>query len=615
MHNGNSVSIVSKSVVILAGGFGTRMGASFPNIPKPLIPVQKVPVLEHLIRECKKYNFCNILILVHHDQEKIIDYFQDGSDWGVSLEYLFEEKPLGTGGALYQCADLVNDDFLIMYADVYSHLNLEDLMNFHIRSGNQITCVTHPNDHPFDSDILETDLNDNLIKVHPYPHQEDAWLPNNVNAALYCGNKKIFTAVVSDEKFDIAQDYLQLLLSLGYKVGAYKTIEYIKDMGTPKRLEKVTSDIKNKIVESRSKEKKKKAIYLDRDGTINVETGYIRKVDNFFLEHGVEHAIAKINSSEFLALCVTNQAVIARGELNIDGLNNVHNKMETLLGRSGAYLDDILFCPHHPDSGFVGEISELKISCICRKPRSGMLETFSKMYNIDNSISFMIGDRFSDVLAGNQVGAMSILLASGAKDKQDQYMVRPFLVLANLNESVQFVIEAYQRVAAITKQIVNLVKENTNIIFIGGTCGLTRIAVASVLQRSLENVTILSSDTKDEQSFSWDKECESKAVLLEKLLSGERTSFKDNCFVDYLDKSFSFGQRNISNQPLIIVEGRHSFKYINSEEIVFPHKQSFYVGGSQLTEVTSESAIGVNGSDIKLLYDNIITTNLVGDDQ
>ena len=118
----------------------------------------------------------------------------------------------------------------------------------------------------------------------------------------------------------------------------------------------------------------------------------------------VPDAIKKINSSEYLTIIVTNQPVIARGEVTIEELNNIHNKMETLLGYSGAYIDGLYYCPHHPDKGFEGERKEYKIECNCRKPKPGMLLKAADEYNIDLSDSWMIGDSKNDILCGKNAG-------------------------------------------------------------------------------------------------------------------------------------------------------------------------------------------------------------------
>ena len=175
-------------------------------------------------------------------------------------------------------------------------------------------------------------------------------------------------------------------------------------MGTPERFHQVESDFKSSIVEAKNLHHKQKAIFLDRDGTINKYVGFLRNIDDFELIDGAAEAIKKINESGYLAIVVTNQPVIARGEVSWDELNEIHRKMQTLLGRDGAYLDGIYICPHHPDKGFAGERPEYKIACDCRKPKPGLLLRAAKDFNIDLSQSYMIGDDARDVEAGQNAG-------------------------------------------------------------------------------------------------------------------------------------------------------------------------------------------------------------------
>ena len=156
---------------------------------------------------------------------------------------------------------------------------------------------------------------------------------------------------------------------------------------------------------------KQRAIFLDRDGTINKYVGFLRNINDFELLPGASDAIKMINSSGYLAIVITNQPVIARGEVTFEELDEIHNKMETLLGNDGAYLDAIYYCPHHPHRGYDGEIPELKIDCDCRKPKPGLLFKAAKDFNIDLSKSWMIGDDDTDVEAGFNAGCRAIKLS------------------------------------------------------------------------------------------------------------------------------------------------------------------------------------------------------------
>ena len=127
--------------------------------------------------------------------------------------------------------------------------------------------------------------------------------------------------------------------------------------------------------------------FAHRDGVVNRHVGHLSNIEDFELIAGVESAISTLNNLGYLCIIVTNQPVIARGELSVDQLGMIHNKMETLLGNNGAYIDGIYYCPHHPDSGFEGEIKELKFDCDCRKPKPGMLLAAKEEFNIDFSDS------------------------------------------------------------------------------------------------------------------------------------------------------------------------------------------------------------------------------------
>ena len=244
-----------------------------------------------------------------------------------------------------------------------------------------------------------------------------------MNAGLHVINPKVleFSGIDADligkngangkpVKVDLDRQLLKPLAGTG-KMFCYDSPEYVKDMGTPERYYSVCADYKEGRVSGKNLKNKQKAVFLDRDGTINKYVGFLRKIDDFELIDGVATAIRKINESGYLAIVVTNQPVIARGEVSFDELEEIHNKMETLLGKEGAYLDAIYYCPHHPHKGYEGECPELKIECDCRKPKPGMLLKAAEDYNFDLSQSWMIGDGENDVKAGINAGCKTVLLS------------------------------------------------------------------------------------------------------------------------------------------------------------------------------------------------------------
>ncbi len=170
---------------------------------------------------------------------------------------------------------------------------------------------------------------------------------------MYLINKTALEGFVSNQKkFDIAQDMFPRLISTGRAIYGYRTVEYLKDMGTPERLRAVENDISMGVCEARSDRVERRAIFLDRDGTLNVERGYIAASDKIELIAESAEAVKIVNKSKYLAVCVTNQPVIARGECGYHGLDEIHGRLDELLGLNGAYLDGLYFCPHHPDMGY-----------------------------------------------------------------------------------------------------------------------------------------------------------------------------------------------------------------------------------------------------------------------
>ena len=399
-------------VVIMAGGRGTRISELFSDIPKPMIPVCGVPVLEREILSLKEQGFTDIILTVGYKAEKIINHFEDGQRYGVHIEYFIEKEPLGNAGALFQMKDKLVEDFLLLNADAMFNVDFNRFVAFHKRHGGLVSLFTHPNNHPYDSGLIISNEKKQVMQWLSKEDNRPEYYENRVNAGLHIINPEVLNKERLAGKIDLDRQVLKPLCGTG-KMYCYDSPEYVKDMGTPNRYHAVCSDFINGIVEEKNLKKKQKAIFLDRDGTINKYVGFLREVEQFELLDGVSEAIKKINQSGYLAVVVTNQPVIARGEVTYDKLHEIHNKMETLLGKDGAYLDGIYFCPHHPDSGFEGEIKELKIDCNCRKPKPGMLIKAAEDLNIDLSMSWMIGDGKSDILAGKNAGCKTALIGEG----------------------------------------------------------------------------------------------------------------------------------------------------------------------------------------------------------
>lgn len=415
-------------VVIMAGGKGTRMLSIASDIPKPMIPIEGRPVLEREIECLCEQGFTDILITVGHLGNVIMDYFGNGLKFGVHITYYFEKKPLGNAGALFQVKDQLTDDFLLLNADAMFDIDFNRFVQYHKTHDAVATLFTHPNSHPYDSGVIIADEHMAVRKWLAKEDERPEYFKNRVNAGLHVLNKKILEQTVEGGKIDLDRQLLKPLAGTG-QMYCYDSTEYVKDMGTPERYYAVCKDFANGIVKARNLKNRQKAIFLDRDGTINEYVGFLTDIKEFRLLDGVAEAIRKINASGYLAIVVTNQPIIARGEVSFTELQEIHNKMETLLGAEGAYIDAIYFCPHHPDKGFEGERVEYKISCDCRKPKPGMLLKAAEDFNIDLSRSWMVGDGKNDVEAGKNAGCKTVLI--GTEDYGQDRKVSSLFAFAN----------------------------------------------------------------------------------------------------------------------------------------------------------------------------------------
>jgi D,D-heptose 1,7-bisphosphate phosphatase len=342
----------------------------------------------------------------------------------VSIRYHEETAPLGTAGCVLEALELLADEFIVLYGDTMLNIDLNRFLRYHRSAQAEATLLAHPNDHPQDSDLLAVDEHGLVSAILPYPHPPGAWLENLVNAAAYVVTKAVLAAYRDRcPSGDFAKHLFPMMLADGRRIAAYRSTEYIKDAGTPERLDKVEADfLSGRVAQGRGA---RPAVFFDRDGTLTASTGLIVGLDELELLPGAAEAVRAANRAGYLAVLVTNQPVIARGECTEAELRVIHNKLETLLGREGAYLDKIYYCPHHPHSGYPGERAELKIECECRKPRAGMILQAAAELNIDLARSWMVGDSTMDILAAQNAGIRSAAVATGNGGVDGRYPAEP----------------------------------------------------------------------------------------------------------------------------------------------------------------------------------------------
>ena len=427
--------------VISAGGKGTRLGNLTRDIPKCLIPIGLKPILRLQLEELARNGIRKAWMLTGHLGEIVDEYLASGKT-PIEVQTIRESMPLGTGGGLAELRGKITDDFLFVYGDLVFSLDLERMKARHNEAHSVVTLLAHPNSHPFDSDLIQADADGKVTAILGKKSPRSGYHRNLVNAGVYIVSPRVIGLVPPNEKHDFEKDILPPLVAAG-EVGCYRTCEYVKDMGTLDRLDRVAKDLGDGFVESRRLNNPQRAIFFDRDGTLNKYVGLLSKPDDLELLPGAAEAVRLGNEKGYLCFVVTNQPVVARGLCTFEEEDEINGKLETLLGAEGAFLDDFRYCPHHPNGGYPGEIASLKIDCGCRKPKTGMLDELAKKYNIDLSRSWLIGDTSSDIQTAKNAGMRSVLVSCGMPEPQRKYQATPEGAASDALEAVRFVLSSY----------------------------------------------------------------------------------------------------------------------------------------------------------------------------
>lgn len=409
--------------IVLVGGRGTRLGA---ELPKPLAPLAGLSVLEHVLGWLAREGAREIVVCSGYRADAIVEAVGDGARFGVSIVHSIEPAPLGTAGAVRHARRHLRERFVIAYGDVVADVDLAAMMNAHVRAGAIATLAVHPNDHPLDSDRVIADRHGWVQRMVRKEERAGPEAGALCNAALYVLERSVIDAIPEHgSPRDFARDVLPAICGERSRVLAYRTVEYLKDMGTPDRRARVERDLVAGVPAAMRMRAPKPAAFLDRDGVITEDVPHLDRPERLAILPGAAHALARLNRAHVLALAATNQPVVARGALSLDGLHELHRTLEGMLGAEHAWLDAIWACPHHPERGFEGERPELKIACACRKPLPGMLNEAIGALGIDRRTSIFVGDRTVDLEAARAAGVLGIGVLTGAACLDRKHPLRP----------------------------------------------------------------------------------------------------------------------------------------------------------------------------------------------
>ncbi len=467
--------------LLIAEGKGTLKGFSIKTSNPAMLKIGGIPILHHHIELLKKYLITEIFILSDRSKKEIIKYFGNGIAFGIQINYLENNISSEISKNAEELKSLYEDDLLIINNGLLINMELGKLIDFHKKKLSECTLVVHPSCEPLNYNLVELDKENKITRCITKPHKKELYFQNLIYTGVALLSPIAVKLLLSKGLANFDGEYLSEICSK-MNVFGYNTSEYLEEILTKENLRDAEQDYQTGKFARKNFEFKQKAIFLDRDGVINEEIGYISKPQEMRLYDFTPASIRKANSSGYLSITISNQSSIARGFITLKELKAIHNKMETDLAKENAILDSIYFCPHHPDRSLPGEQSEFKADCLCRKPKPGMLLDAAYEFNIDLSSSFIIGDSERDIMAGMNAGCTTVGVMTGYGLRNTS--VLPDFLFANLSEAIDFIVdEPYKEIY----QNISSEKIKTPcIISIGGGSRSGKSTLASYLKWKIE---------------------------------------------------------------------------------------------------------------------------------
>tara|TARA_B100000579_G_scaffold21758_1_gene15335 strand:+ start:2044 stop:3228 length:1185 start_codon:yes stop_codon:yes gene_type:complete len=371
----------SLDLVILAGGKGSRIKSLLKAKPKPMATFNNKPFLEYIIQCYSKYNFKNIFLLTGYKSEKIFKNFHNKYYNCTPIRCLNEKKLMGTAGALNSLKKKVND-FILINGDTFLEIDLKKLVkSCDKKSYGSLTLVKNQ------SYKSNKKLNSIGIKRNKIIYQKKN---HYMNGGVYFFKKKIFR-FIKNKKTSLENDILPTLIKKR-KISGLLVKKFFLDIGTPKNYKKAGKLLLKNCI--------KPAAFLDRDGVINYDTGYVHKIRDFKFRPGVISGLKLLRDNNYYIFIITNQAGIGRGIYSENQFYKLHINLKNKLQRNDVFFDDINFCPYHPDA----KIKRYRKVTDLRKPGNLMVKQIKQKWHTKAKKSFMIGDQLSDKICAKRSG-------------------------------------------------------------------------------------------------------------------------------------------------------------------------------------------------------------------
>jgi histidinol-phosphate phosphatase family protein len=560
------------SAVILAGGLGTRLKKYKINTPKALIKFNNTALIENQIKLCIQYKIKKILILLSNDSKKVIDYLSKCSFNNVKISYIVENELLGTGGSLISAKHHLTSRFILFYSDVYLKVDLKRFINYHKYMKADVTIFSHKTDHPEDSDLLNiNEITKQVTKIYKYPHKKINKINNLSIAALYIFNRNILNDFLEIKKLDISKDLLEIILNKKKRIISYESNEYIKDAGTVDRIKKIKADLSKKIDEKSMLSYPHKVTFFDRDGTIIRNINYLKKINQIKIIPNVPESILELKKNDFYTHCITNQPVVARGELDEKKIWEHHNHINwEIYKKTKIFIDEFSYCPHHPDSGYVGENKKFKINCKCRKPENLLFKKAQKKINIDINNSWMVGDSWRDILFAKKSKIKSIYLTDDNKNSINDLLFNPDFITDNFSTATNFITN-YEKTRNKIKKLLIDKYNYQKIILINGNSFSGKSSSAKIISQILEDEfkirnTVISTDeflipTEFEKKFTSKFNNESILNFIISYNKLKKFLYIRKIYLKKFKKLIDINKIYINPSDTLIIEGTGAFLF------------------------------------------------------